>query len=912
MNGSEVLQSSEVAYGETPVYTGDAPTKTDPTGQYSYSFAGWAPAITTVTGEATYTAQFNSTVNEYTITFVNDTGAELQKSDFEYGKTPIYEGNTPAKDPSATKVYTFDGWQDKDDALYKIGEDTLPAVEGATTYTAHYDATDRTYTVSFVVNGTVAQTIDTLIYEDVPSFDGVPSMDSDNDDYIYVFTGWENGNDKYTADEDLPGVTVDGTTYTATFEKWYRVSIGQLVGGSVSADEEYYRPGADVTLSVDYDFDKYSFVEGSLVAKKAQGTIEVPQVDGEFVFTMPEEAVTVDAEFIRIYDIWIGETQVNEENLTDVLGDGSVSCSYDETNNVWTMKFASQPTFDQMDDETAAMIDFCEDASLIIETPEDGLTLNMVGACTGIIFESDGELTISGNLDIQIASGGEASDGWLSGIDALSNVTIDGNLKIVIAEAEPAMLSDGVPGMRITGLSADGTIEFVAKDGEAREWDITVPDSGIALFAREIIIPQSYGIKTPEGGEIIVLEPNNTIGDVSAESSAMAIATKNEDGSEIIANEVSIRQICHVTFKNGNETLADDNFFIGDTPEINLEKEPEKEPDQQYTYGFAGWEDGNGQYPKDGDLPELTGDVTFTAFFEKTVNKYKVTFVDEDGTELKAAVEYDYGTKAADIQKPVDPTKEATAEKTFGFGGWTPEIADVTGDVTYKATYVDANAKYKVTFVDEDGTELKAAVEYDYGTKAASIAKPTDPTKAADEKYTYEFSGWSPEISDVINNATYKATYKAIEKKVEKGVYKYIGEAAKYTKGSKKAVTIIFKRTENDEITFDMFAGVKTAKGALTSGKQFTAKKGSVEITLLPEYLETLEVGKTAFTVSFQDGDPVTIELEVAPAQQQADTNPTTGDSMNMNYIWIILALGAAALAIVIFVQIRRRREEEF
>ena len=109
-----------------------------------------------------------------------------------------------------------------------------------------------------------------------------------------------------------------------------------------------------------------------------------------------------------------------------------------------------------------------------------------------------------------------------------------------------------------------------------------------------------------------------------------------------------------------------------------------------------------------------------------------------------------------------------------------------------------------------------------------------------------------------------------------------------------------------------MFKGVKTAKGDLTSGKHYTAKKGSVEITLLPEYLETLEVGKTAITVSFQDGDPVTIELEVAPAQQQADTNPTTGDSLNMNYIWIICVIGAAALAIVLFVQIRRRREEEF
>jgi hypothetical protein len=221
--------------------------------------------------------------------------------------------------------------------------------------------------------------------------------------------------------------------------------------------------------------------------------------------------------------------------------------------------------------------------------------------------------------------------------------------------------------------------------------------------------------------------------------------------------------------------------------------------------------------------------------------------------------------------------------------------------------------EYTIKFVDEDGTILKTAT-YTEGTKAADIEKPADPTKASDGKYDYTFDSWTPAIADVTADATYTAKYKATEIKKDpvKGVYKYIGEAAKYTKGSKKAVTIIFKRTENDEITFNMFAGVKTAKGNLVSGTHYTAKKGSVEITLLPEYLETLEVGKTAITVSFQDGDPVTIELEVAPAQQQADTNPTTGDSLNMNYIWIICVIGAAALAIVLFVQIRRRREEEF
>ena len=71
----------------------------------------------------------------------------------------------------------------------------------------------------------------------------------------------------------------------------------------------------------------------------------------------------------------------------------------------------------------------------------------------------------------------------------------------------------------------------------------------------------------------------------------------------------------------------------------------------------------------------------------ETLNKYKVTFVDDDGTVLKKAVKYDYGTPAADIKKPADPTKPDTAEYIYVFNGWSPKIAKVTGDATYTATY---------------------------------------------------------------------------------------------------------------------------------------------------------------------------------------------------------------------------------
>ncbi len=157
------------------------------------------------------------------------------------------------------------------------------------------------------------------------------------------------------------------------------------------------------------------------------------------------------------------------------------------------------------------------------------------------------------------------------------------------------------------------------------------------------------------------------------------------------------------------------------------------------------------------EIVDVVGDATYTATFDEKTVQYNVTFVDEDGTTvLKEAKAYDYGTKAADIDKPADPTKTSTAEYTYTFAGWTPEIANVTGNATYNAKYTNTKNKYTVTWTDGDGNTLKTE-EVEYGT-TPSYSGDT-PTKASTVEHTYTFAGWTPEIVDVVGDATYTATF---------------------------------------------------------------------------------------------------------------------------------------------------------
>ncbi len=191
----DVLQSSEVAYGSTPAYTGETPTK-QATAQYTYTFNGWDNEITEVTGAKDYTATYSLTTNKYFIRFLDEDGTELQKEELEYGATPAYTGETPTKDATAQYTYTFKGWDSE-----------IAEVTGAKDYTATYTSTVNKYTIVFKnYDGDELQS-GVVEYGQTPSYTGATPEKPADAEFTYHFSGWS---------PEVVMVT-DAATYIAQF-----------------------------------------------------------------------------------------------------------------------------------------------------------------------------------------------------------------------------------------------------------------------------------------------------------------------------------------------------------------------------------------------------------------------------------------------------------------------------------------------------------------------------------------------------------------------------------------------------------------------------------------------------------------------------------------------------------------------
>ena len=131
--------------------------------------------------------------------------------------------------------------------------------------------------------------------------------------------------------------------------------------------------------------------------------------------------------------------------------------------------------------------------------------------------------------------------------------------------------------------------------------------------------------------------------------------------------------------------------------------------------------------------------------YDKAVNKYTVTWKNDEGSVLRTDKNVEYGTMP---NYGSNPTKAADAQYTYTFKGWTPEVETVTGDATYQATYTKEANTYTLTYDLNGGEWTETTNEFPYEYKATVEVIKTVPTRE-----DYKFSGWRSEEVTIENDA---------------------------------------------------------------------------------------------------------------------------------------------------------------
>ncbi len=748
-----VLQSTEVAYGETPSYDGETPVKAADA-QYTYTFDKWSPAIKAVDGKATYTATYTSEVNKYTVTWKNANGYVLETDDdVPYGTTPSYDGETPVKAADAQYTYTFDKWTP-----------VISAVTGNVAYTATFTATLNNYTVTWKNdNGNVLETDVEVPYGTTPSYDGATPAKAATAQYTYTFEGWTptvnavTGDVTYTATytstvneytitwivegvettQDVPygetpsygstPVKAENAQYTYEFKGW--TPAVEAVTGDATYTAEFTPVTKSYTVTwVDEDGTSVIYTESILVGDAIPNK-DVPEKAGfigaweTYPAVMPTNDVVIKAVYINdgitvtwvIDDSTIQTTVVREGNV--ITPDAAWEEKEPTVSTVYTFKGWSETKGGAVVDSFPTVVAGGENKTYyavfeesvrtykVVWTDEDGTVLETDDAVAYNTMPSFDGTEPSKAADVQYTY---AFDGWTPAVAVVSgDATYKATYKATVNEY---------------------TVTFENEDG-------TVLQSGKVAYGDTPVYTGETPVKTATAQYSYTFSGWTTeITAVTGEATYTAKFTET-------VNKYTVTW----TDENGTVLETDTNVPYGTMPTFD-HAEPTKAPTAQYTFTFAGWTPA---------VTAVTGDATYKATYSETVNEYTVIWTNEDGTVLETDENVPYGTTPSyDGETPV---KAATAQYTFTFNGWTPVVNDVTGNVTYKATYSETVNKYTVTWTDEDGTVLETDENVPYGT--VPTFDGTEPAKAATAQYTYTFAGWTPVVDTVKGDVTYKARY---------------------------------------------------------------------------------------------------------------------------------------------------------
>lgn len=742
-DGTE-LQSSELEYGEIPVYNGEDPEKPEDV-QYKYYFSGWSPDVSAVKGNITYTAQFLTDDVYYTITFNNWDGTLITTKNFVYDAIPSYTGDAPTRPGNAQYSYTFKGWNP-----------AFEPVKNAKTYTAEYESSVNTYNITFVNDDdTPLKTLENVPYGETPNYGGTPTKAA-TAQYSYTFTGWT---------PTIVSVTGEAT-YKATYSssvRSYTITFIDGDGNATSAVLEYGQmptapenPTKTSTAEYTYTFKDWDkpvvSVSGDATytaqfdGQKNEYTIQFVNWDGEMLQSSSMEYGLLPSYTgnnpTKASDVQYDYSWTNgwDKAIETVKGNATYTATFKQTLRSYTITFVNEngselwksafnygetpvyggdtPTKLPTEEYTYSHSGWSPEIETVTEDYTYMATFSSTRRSYTVRFENyDGTLLHEGTYTYGYHP---SYTGETPQKENTAQYTYE------FSGWNPAITNETV----VTGNTVY-TAQFSSTENTYLIQFKQNADDETPLYQSYF----KYGV-TPEYNGPTPEKPSDGVTNYTFIGWNPAPTTVTGTAT-YVAKFSSAAVLYDITFVDyDGSTINTEKYEYGQTP---TQPDPIRQQTEQYTYSFAGWSPA---------IAAVTNNATYTATYDSEIRSYTITFVDGDGNSTSDELEYGKMPTA-----PALPTKTATAEFSYTFTEWDKPIVSVSGPATYTAQFKEVKRSYTITFVNYDGSKTTIMVPYG---ETPSIDNPTRP---ADVQFTYNFIGWTPTIAPVVENTTYTANY---------------------------------------------------------------------------------------------------------------------------------------------------------
>ena len=319
-------------------------------------------------------------------------------------------------------------------------------------------------------------------------------------------------------------------------------------------------------------------------------------------------------------------------------------------------------------------------------------------------------------------------------------------------------------------------------------------------------------------------------------------------------------------------------------------------------YTFAGWTGSNGTTPQTdvGIAQGSTGNLYFEANW--TVNGYKILYTGVEGADVSTfPTKHVFGTDTA----IPNPTKTG-----YGFAGWKVNGSAAARDLTLSGTAYTADITLEATWTANEFTITYSGVEgADVSTFPTKHVFGKDTAIPNPTKTGYGFAGWKVNGSAATRDLTLSGTAYTADIALEATWTKLTeptpsvimegGTAFIVGKATEDAIMHIGKGVANFGVANLDYVDVD---GKRLDPQFYTAKDGSILITVHQAYLNTLSVGEHILTAHLKgpgyEGQTVSGKIVVAPVPDMSNL-PQTGDASPVLLWGATLGLCAAVLAVM-------------